>query len=41
MMSKQIKKCDCSETRCDYSKKEFNVHVGNFCVHKDGIQHEL
>ena len=40
MMAKVVTKCNCNEGDCDDSNKNFHVHVGNYCVHKNGYRHK-
>lgn len=35
-----VKKCNCRGDYCNKSNKNFHVHVGNYCVHKNGYRHK-
>jgi hypothetical protein len=39
-MAQIVKKCDCDKINCNSFNKNFHVHVGNYCIHKDGSHHK-
>ena len=33
--------CDCSPEFCSVIDTSYHVHIGNTCLHPDGVKHEI